>query len=72
MNIPFATFEEMHKAIRTEMKEAFERVYDKGWFIQGQECEAFEKEFAAYNGVKYAIGVATGLMRSAWHWKLWR
>ena len=61
MNIPFATFEKMHQAIRPEMKEAFEKVYDKGWFIQGEECEAFEKEFAAYNGAKYAIGVATGL-----------
>ena len=61
MNIPFATFEKMHEDVRTEMKEAFERVYDKGWFIQGQECEAFEEEFAAYNGTNYALGVATGL-----------
>ena len=42
MNIPFATFEKMHQAIRPEMKEAFEKVYDKGWFIQGEECEAFD------------------------------
>ena len=61
MNIPFATFEGMHKAVRPEMMEAFEKVYDRGWFIQGEECQAFEEEFAAYNGAKYAIGVATGL-----------
>ena len=61
MNIPFATFEGMHKAVRPEMMGAFEKVYDRGWFIQGEECQAFEEEFAAYNGAKYAIGVATGL-----------
>lgn len=61
MKIPFATFETMHRAIRQEMAEAFQKVYDTGWFIQGGECAAFEKEFAAYHGVKEAVGVANGL-----------
>ena len=59
--IPFATFEYMHNEIKEEMLQKFEEVYDKGWFIQGEECAAFEKEFAEYCGSKYCVGCATGL-----------
>lgn len=61
MRIPFATFEYMHEKIRTEVLQKFEEVYDKGWFIQGNECELFEKEFAAYCGTQYCVGCGTGL-----------
>lgn len=61
MKIPFAEFNRMHAAIRTEMLEKVAQVYDKGWFIQGTECEAFEREFAAWNGASCAVGVANGL-----------
>lgn len=61
MQIPFSTMDRMHAQIRGEMVQTFERIYDKGWFIQGEECAAFEREFAAYTGAKYAVGVATGL-----------
>ncbi len=61
MNVPFASLDPMHKQIRAEMLEKFAEVYDKGWFIQGDECAAFDKEFAAWNDVQYAVGVATGL-----------
>ena len=61
MNIPFATMNRMHAAIREEMEAAFLDVYDTGWFIQGKQCSAFEEEFAEYCGAKYCIGVATGL-----------
>ena len=61
MQIPFSTFDRMHKAIRKDMIEKFEEIYDKGWFIQGSECEAFEKEFAVWNDAEYSVGVATGL-----------
>lgn len=36
-------------------------VLRSGWYILGKEDEAFEKEFAAYVGTKYAVGVASGL-----------
>ncbi len=61
MKVPFSTFAPMHSEIREEMLQKFAQVYDRGWFIQGSECEAFEKEFAAWNGVRYCVGVATGL-----------
>lgn len=37
------------------------KVLRSGWYVLGRECESFEKEFAAYIGCKYCIGVASGL-----------
>ena len=60
MKIPFVTLEPMHQEIRNELDKAYKRVMDSGWFIRGPECDAFEKEYAAYVGVKYCVGVASG------------
>lgn len=61
MKVPFSTFDVMHGEIREDMLAKFAHVYDKGWFIQGSECEAFEREFAEWNGAVYCVGMATGL-----------
>lgn len=61
MNIPFASFVPMHEEIRQGLDAAFKKVVDKSYFIQGEECEKFEEEYAAYCGTKYCVGVATGL-----------
>lgn len=61
MNVPFATFKPMHNEIIEELNSAYEKVLDKSNFIQGNECKKFEEEFAEYCGVKYCVGVATGL-----------
>lgn len=41
-------------------KKALE-VLRSGWYVLGQEVEAFEREFAAYTGSKYCVGLASGL-----------
>lgn len=61
MNIPFARFDCMHKEIRKELDDAYNRVVNSNYFIQGKECELFEKEFAEYCGANYCIGVGNGL-----------
>ena len=61
MNIPFVSFEAMHNEIKDEVLDTFKRVYEKNWFIQGEECAAFEREFAEYCGAKYAVGCGNGL-----------
>lgn len=61
MKVLFATFLPMHNEIRQELDSAYNRVLDKSYFIQGDECRKFEEEFAEYCGVKYCVGVATGL-----------
>lgn len=49
-----------HAAIKGPVEKAARRVFDSGRYILGKEVEAFEKEFARYNGSRYAIGVASG------------
>ena len=59
--IPFVSFEVMHSELSEKMSDAYNRVYNSNWFIQGKECEAFDKEFAQYCGAKYSVGVGNGL-----------
>ena len=61
MNIPFVTFEHMHNEIKDEVLKKIKDVYEKGWFIQGEEVEKFESEFAEYCGTKYCVGTGNGL-----------
>lgn len=61
MNIPFSTFVPMHNEIKADMQACFERVYDKSWFIDGEECRQFEKEFAEYCEAEYCVGCGNGL-----------
>jgi len=49
-----------YKAHKTEIDAAIQRVLDKGWYILGEETNAFESEFAAYIGVAHGIGVGSG------------
>jgi len=59
--IPFLDLKGLNTQYRAEFIEACARVIDSGWYIQGNECKEFDKEFAEYCGTKYAIGVANGL-----------
>jgi dTDP-4-amino-4,6-dideoxygalactose transaminase len=46
--------------IQAELK-ACERVIRSGWFILGEECKAFEREWAAWCGAPHALGVGNGM-----------
>ena len=59
--IPFLDLKKINAQYREELIEACVKVIDSGWYVQGTECENFEKEFADYCGSKYSIGVANGL-----------
>lgn len=61
MEIEFLNLKDINSRFDKELKEACNRVIESGWYIAGNELEAFEKEFAAYCGVSHAIGVANGL-----------
>ena len=61
MMIPFLDLKGLNAQYRDELIEACTRVIDSGWYIQGNECKEFDKEFASYCGAKFAIGVANGL-----------
>lgn len=45
---------------RPLLEEATQRVLASGWLVLGPETAEFEKEFAAYVGVDFAVGVGNG------------
>jgi dTDP-4-amino-4,6-dideoxygalactose transaminase len=61
MKIPFVSFEPMHKEIEEEILSKFKEVYEKNWFVQGEEVKKFEEEFAEFCGAQYCIGCGNGL-----------
>lgn len=61
MNIPFLDLKAINVRDRDEFIAAASRVIDSGWYIHGEEHQAFEREFAAYCGTRHCIGVANGL-----------
>ncbi len=60
LSVPFIDLRQTHRALKTELLAACERVMDHGQFILGPEVAAFEKAFADYCGVKHAVGVDNG------------
>jgi dTDP-4-amino-4,6-dideoxygalactose transaminase len=58
--IPFLDLKAQHRALRAELLEAAGRVIDSCQFALGNEVAAFEEEFAAHSGAKFAAGVNTG------------
>lgn len=47
-------------ASKGEIDEAIARVLNKGRYVLGEETSAFEREFADYVGVDFAVGVGSG------------
>lgn len=59
--IKFLDLLKINAQYKDELKEAFERVLNSGWYILGEEVKQFEREFALYCNTKHCIGVANGL-----------
>lgn len=61
MRIPFLELKPAYDELRDGFDAAYHRVMESGWYLLGNELEAFEAEYAGYCGVKYCVGVANGL-----------
>lgn len=61
MNIPFLSFEAVNREIKEEITNAFQTVFNDGWYIMGKQLTAFEKAYASFNQVNHVIGVSNGL-----------
>ena len=61
MNVPFVSFLPMERELDSDLRNAFNRVFTRSWYIEGQEDAAFEKAFSAFCGTKYCVGVGNGL-----------
>ncbi len=60
-SIPLVDLKAQYKTIKPKIHLAIKKVLDSSYFILGDEVWDFEKKFAEYSEVKYAIGVASGL-----------
>jgi dTDP-4-amino-4,6-dideoxygalactose transaminase len=58
--IPFIDLPAQHKALEEELLEVFRDALKSAAFIGGHQVEEFEKEFAAFCGTKYCVGVNSG------------
>ncbi len=58
--IPLVNLVALHARHAAEIAEVVDRVVKTGAFVNGPDCAAFEREFAAYQGVRGAVGCANG------------
>jgi dTDP-4-amino-4,6-dideoxygalactose transaminase len=59
--IPFFNLKDINAQHREDIIGAVTRVIDRGWYILGEEVQAFESALAKYSGVEHVIGVGNGL-----------
>ena len=69
--IKYYDLKRVNASFGEDLRTALSRVATSGWYLRGREVEQFEKEFAAYIGVSYCVGVGNGLdaltaVLSAW------
>lgn len=61
MKVPFVSFRPLERELDDRLRGAFQRVYERSWYIEGQEDAAFEAAFAEFCHTNYCIGVGNGL-----------
>jgi dTDP-4-amino-4,6-dideoxygalactose transaminase len=69
MNIKLVDLQKQYQPLKREILAEIERVLDGMNLFLGENVRAFEQEFAAYCGTRYAIGVENGT--DALHLALW-
>ncbi|MDP8223847.1 MAG: DegT/DnrJ/EryC1/StrS family aminotransferase [Candidatus Lernaella stagnicola] len=60
MRVPLADLSAQYRALQDDIDQAVQRVLAGGRFINGEEVEAFESEFAAYVDAVHAVAVGNG------------
>ena len=60
MNIPLVDLQTQYKSVEGFVEDKVKKVLSSANYIMGNEVTEFEKEFAHYIGVKYAVSVGNG------------
>jgi dTDP-4-amino-4,6-dideoxygalactose transaminase len=60
-NVPFLDVGYTYRELRGEIDAAVARVLQSGRYIQGEDVEKFESNFASFVEAKHCVGVANGL-----------
>ena len=66
MKIPFLSLKDVTALHGAEINEAVSRVVNSGWYLQGEENDRFERNYAKFIGSEYCIGCANGLDALIW------
>jgi len=61
MSVYFLDLKAAYLELKPDIDAAIKRVLDSGWYVLGEEVDAFEQEYATYCESKYCVGVANGL-----------
>ena len=59
--VPFLSLREAFEELREPLEAASRRVLASGWYVGGEEVEAFERAWATHVGVAHCVGVGNGL-----------
>ncbi|MDQ6837266.1 MAG: DegT/DnrJ/EryC1/StrS family aminotransferase [Actinomycetota bacterium] len=59
-SIPLVDIRLQTEEVAAEVREGFARVFEQSSFIFGDDVAAFEKDFAAFCGVRHCVGVGNG------------
>ena len=60
MRVPFLDLRSQYAALREEILVAIDRLSSQASFTHGAEVEAFEREFAEFSGLPFAVAVNSG------------
>ncbi|HAA11317.1 MAG TPA: aminotransferase [Cytophagales bacterium] len=61
MKIPYLDLKALNAPYEAAIKAAMEEVLDRGWYVLGEKVAEFERVWAQYCDVNYAVGVGSGL-----------
>lgn len=61
MKVPFLDLRASYLELQSEIDAAIKRVLNSGWYILGEEVDAFEHEYAEYCEARHCVAVANGL-----------
>jgi dTDP-4-amino-4,6-dideoxygalactose transaminase len=64
--IKFLDLQKITAKYADEVHEAVNRVVDSGWYLQGEENNRFESNYADYIGTNYCVGCGNGLDALVW------
>lgn len=58
---PFLDLKKINDSFYPALLEAIARTASSGWYLKGEEAEAFEQEYAAFIGSRHCVGCGNGL-----------
>jgi len=59
--IPYENLKRLNTPFEEKFREKYNAVINNGHYILGPELEAFEKQYAEWQGVNYCVGISNGL-----------